>query len=185
LSGYSILIGLILLVVSGIIISGFYPAFVLSSFKPISVLKGKLSASKRGIAFRKGLVIGQFSITVALIIGSMIVIRQMRFMSHKELGFNMDQVLVVKPPVLTNWDSTFLNRANSFKEELKKIAHVKGAATSWNVPGGDIGRSFNVRQADSATTAKFTMRHTSVDYDFLDVYGIKLLAGRNFKPSDH
>jgi putative ABC transport system permease protein len=185
LSGYSILIGLILIVVSGIIISGFYPAFVLSSFKPISVLKGKLSTSKKGIAFRKGLVIGQFSITVALIIGSMIVIRQMRFMSHKELGFNMDQVLVVKPPVLTNWDSTFLSRTNSFKESLKQIAHVKGAATSWNVPGGDIGRSFNVRQADSATTAKFTMRHTSVDYDFLDVYGIKLLAGRNFKPSDH
>lgn len=185
LSGYSILIGLVLIVLAGIFISGFYPAFVLSSFKPISILKGKLSNSKKGIAFRKALVIGQFSVTVALIIGSMIVLRQLRYMNKTDLGFNMDQILIVKPPVLTNWDSTFINRTNNFKEELKQIAHVKAAATSWNTPGGDIGRSFNVRRADSASTANFTMRHTAVDYDFLNVYGIKLVAGRNFQPTDH
>ncbi len=185
LSGYSILIGLIVIVVSGIIISGFYPAFVLSSFKPISVLKGKLSSSGKGIAFRKALVIAQFSITVALIIGSMTVLRQLRFMNKSDLGFNMDQILIVKPPMLTNWDSTFISKTNNFKEELKQIAHVKGAATSWNTPGGDIGRSFNVRRADSATTSRFTMRHTAIDYDFINVYGIKLVVGRNFEPSDH
>ena len=185
LNGYSILVGLIIIIVSGIIVSGFYPAFVLSSFKPIAVLKGKLSSSKKGIAFRKGLVIAQFSVTVALIIGSMIVLKQLRYMNKSDLGFKMDQILVIRPPNLTNWDSTFLGKTNNFKEELKQIAHVKAAATSWNTPGGDIGRSFNVRLADSTTTAKYTMRHTSVDYDFLDVYGIKLVAGRNFQPSDH
>jgi len=185
LSGYNILIGLIAIIVSGIIVSGFYPAFVLSSFKPIAVLKGKLSSSKKGIAFRKGLVIAQFSVTVALIIGSMIVLKQLRYMSKSDLGFKMDQVLVIRPPRLTNWDSTFLDRTNNFKEELKQIAHVKAATTSWNTPGGDIGRSFNVRLADSTTTAKYTMRHTSVDYDFLNVYGIRLVAGRNFQPTDH
>ncbi len=185
LSGYSILIGLILIVVTGILASGFYPAFVLSSFKPIAVLKGKLSSTGKGIAFRKALVIGQFSITVTLIIGSMIVLRQLRFMSKKDLGFNMDQILVVDPPMLTTWDSTFLSKTNHFKESLKQIAHVKGATTSWNTPGGDIGRSFNVRRADTTTTARFTMRHTSVDYDFLNVYDIKLVAGRNFQPTDH
>ena len=185
LNGYSILIGLTLIIVIGIFVSGFYPAFVLSSFKPISVLKGKLSSSRKGIAFRKVLVIGQFAITIALIIGSMVVIRQLRYMNTKELGFNMDQMLIVRPPVLTPWDSTFINRVNSFKEELKQISQVKGAATSWSVPGGDIGRSFNVRQADSATTNKFTTRHTGVDYDFMNVYGIKLLAGRNFTKADH
>jgi putative ABC transport system permease protein len=185
LNGYSILIGLLVIIASGIIISGFYPAFVLSAFKPISVLKGKLSSSKKGIAFRKALVIGQFAVTVALIIGSMIVLRQLRYMNKSDLGFKMDQVLVVKPPKLTQWDSTFLSRTNNFKEELKQIAHVEAATTSWNTPGGDIGRSFNVHRADSSATAKYTMRHTSVDYDFLKVYGIKLVAGRNFKPSDH
>jgi putative ABC transport system permease protein len=186
LSGYSILIGLILIVVSGIIISGFYPAFVLSSFKPIAVLKGRLSSSKKGIAFRKALVVGQFSVTVALIVGSLVVLQQLRFMNHKQLGFNMDQILVIKAPSLTAFDSTFISKTNSFKEEIKKLAAVKGAATSWNVPGGELGRSFNVRQANADSNLnRFTVRHTAVDYEFLDVYGIKLIAGRNFQPTDH
>jgi putative ABC transport system permease protein len=184
-NGYSIIIGLVLVIIGGVFISGFYPAFVLSSFKPISVLKGSLRSSKKGVVFRKALVIGQFSITIALIIGSIIVLRQLRYMNNKELGFNLDQVLIVKPPTLTNWDSSFISKMNSFKEELKQLSQVKGAATSWNVPGGDIGRSFNVRQADSASTNQFTMRHTAIDYDFLDVYGVKILAGRNFTPADH
>jgi putative ABC transport system permease protein len=185
LGGHGIPLGLIVIVVCGIFLSGLYPAFVLSSFKPISVLKGKLSSSGKGVVFRKALVIGQFGVTVALMIGSIVVLRQLSFMNNKELGFNMDHVLVVKAPVLTNWDSTYISRINNFKEELKQLAQVKGAATSWNVPGGDIGRSFNVRQADSATTNRFTVRHTGIDYDYLDVYGIKLLAGRNFTPADH
>ncbi|MFT3679009.1 MAG: ABC transporter permease [Ferruginibacter sp.] len=97
----------------------------------------------------------------------------------------MNQVLVVRPPILTQWDSTFIDRENSFKEELKKLAHVEGATTSWNVPGGELGRSFNVRQADSASSNKFTVRHTAVDYDFMNVYQVKLLAGRNFSRTDH
>ncbi|MFL5809810.1 MAG: FtsX-like permease family protein, partial [Flavisolibacter sp.] len=185
MTGYSIFIGLLVVIVTGILVSGFYPAFVLSSFKPISVLKGKLSASKKGIAFRKVLVVGQFSITIALIIGSIIVLRQLEYMNKKELGFNMDQMMIIKPATLTKWDSTFIDKTNSFKEALKQLSQVKGVATSWNVPGGDIGRSFNVRQADSATTNHYTMRHTGVDYDFLNVYAVKLLAGRNFTRTDH
>lgn len=185
LNGYNILIGLISIVILGILISGLYPAFVLSSFKPIAVLKGKFSSSQKGILFRKALVIGQFAVTIGLIIGSLVVMKQIKYMNKTQLGFNMDQVMVVRAPSLTNWDSTFLSRVNTFKEELKHIANVKAAATSWNVPGGDIGRSFNVRQLDSAATNRFTVRHTSVDYDFLDVYGIKLIAGRNFKQTDH
>lgn len=185
LSGYNILVALTSLFLAGIILSGLYPAFVLSSFKPIAVLKGKLASSKKGVAFRKALVIGQFSITVALIVGSLVVLRQLRYMGQKELGFNMDQVLVIDPPLLTNWDSSFISRVNSFKDELTRMSQVKRAATSWNVPGGDIGRAFNVRQADSATTNRFTVRHTAVDYDYMPLYGVKVIAGRNFEPRDH
>ncbi len=184
-SGYGILIGLISIIIIGVFVSGFYPAFVLSSFKPISVLKGNLRSSKKGIAFRKALVIGQFSITIALIMGAIIMLRQLRFMSHKELGFNLNQVVVIKAPVLTNWDSLFINKMNSFKEELKQLSQVQTAATSWNVPGADMGRSFDIRQADSATNNHFTMRQTGIDYDFINLYDIKLLAGRNFTLSDH
>ncbi len=185
LSGYTIAIGLLLILLTGIVASGFYPAFVLSSFKPILVLKGNYTGSKRGILLRKALVVGQFGITVGLMIGSVVVFRQLSFMSKKELGFNMEQMMIIRPPVLTEWDSTFISRTNQFKEELKQMSNVKGAATSWSVPGGELGRSFNVRQADSGSAARNTVRHSGVDYDFFKLYQVKLIAGRYFLPSDH
>lgn len=184
-SGYGVPVAFVLITITGMFGSGFYPAFVLSSFKPIAVLKGKLNVAGKGLFLRKALVIGQFSITVALIIGSVVVIEQLRYMNQKELGFGMDQLLVIKPPLLTEWDSTFIRRTDAFKEALKQINGVKGAATSWSVPGGDIGRSFNVRRVGAALSENFTTRHTGIDYDFIPVYGIKLLAGRNFSPTDH
>jgi len=184
-NGYIILFALIGIIVAGVFISGFYPAFVLSSFKPIAVLKGKYSSSKNGILFRKILVVGQFTATVALIIGSAVVYKQINYLNHKELGFNMDQMLIIKPPVLTGWDSTFISKTNLLKEELKSITGVKGAATSLRVPGTELGRSFNVRLAVAGSEERFTMREAGVDYDFITLYGIKVLAGRNFTTTDH
>jgi len=185
MSGYTIPAALIALMLLGIFISGFYPAFILSSFRPITVLKGKLSSSKKGAFLRKGLVVGQFSITIMLLIGSLIVVKQMQFMNKKELGFNMDQMLIVNSPRLTEFDSTFIDKVNSFKEELKQLSFVKNASTSWNVPGGETGRSFNVRREDSATTTRYTTRQTGIDYDFINTMGVKLIAGRNFTKTDH
>ena len=185
LKGYTILIGLLLTFAFGIFASGFYPAFVLSAYKPIQVLKGNYRGSGKGILLRKALVIGQFGITVALMIGSFVVYRQINFMNKTSLGFNMDQLMIIRPPVLTTWDSTFINKTNQFKVDVKKLALVKGAATSWSVPGGELGRSFNVRQADSGSTARNTVRHIGIDYDFLPLYEVKLISGRNFLPSDH
>ena len=179
------MLGLIFIVISGVFVSGFYPAFVLSSFKPIAVLKGKLASSKKGIQFRRILVVGQFAATVALIIGSAVVSQQINYMGKKELGFNMDQMLVIKAPILTEWDSTFIDKTNSFKEELKKLPGIKGATTSWFVPGVEMGRSFDVRRLEAGDEEKFTMRQAAVDYDFMNVYGIKIVAGRNFTQTDH
>src|ERR1019366_5138772 len=148
LGGYSITMGLLALILTGIFISGFYPAFVLSSFRPILVLKGKFSASKKGIVLRKGLVIGQFAITVALIIGSFVVYKQIKFMNDQELGMNINQMLVIKPPMLSDFDSSFIIKENSFKEEIKQIAHVKGATSSNRIAGDELGRSFDVHRTD-------------------------------------
>jgi putative ABC transport system permease protein len=185
LGGYSITIGLLALIITGIFISAFYPAFVLSSFKPIFVLKGKFSTSKKGIVLRKGLVIGQFAITVALIIGSFIVYLQIKYMSEQELGMNISQMLIIKPPVLSGFDSSFMARENSFKEEVKQIASVNGAATSGRMAGEEMGRAFNVHRSDDNSGNHFTIRNMGADYDFINVYGIKLLAGRNFSRLDY
>jgi putative ABC transport system permease protein len=185
LSGYSITAGLLALILTGILISGSYPAFVLSSFRPILVLKGKFSASKKGIVLRKGLVIGQFAVTVALIIGAFVVYKQIKFMNTQQLGMNIDQVLVVKPPVFSNFDSSFIATENSFKEELKQIAGVKGATTSSRIAGEEMGRAFNVHRSDDNSGTHLTARNIGVDFDFINVYGIQLLAGRNFSPADY
>ncbi len=148
LNGYSISTALITLIIAGIFVSGFYPAFVLSSFKPILVLKGKYTTSAKGIVLRKALVIGQFAVTVALIIGSFVVYKQIKFVNAQDLGFNMSQMLIIKGPQLTEWDSTFITRENSFTAELKQIPNVLGAANSGRLPGDELGRSFNVRRSD-------------------------------------
>jgi putative ABC transport system permease protein len=184
LSGYSIMVALITLIVTGILVSGFYPAFVLSSFKPILVLKGKYTTSGKGIFLRKALVVGQFAITVALIIGSFVVYRQIRFVNAQDLGMNISQMLVIQPPELTKWDSTFINKENTFTEEVKKIRNVEGAATSWNLPGGETGRSFNVRRIDQDSTVRYTMRHTAISIGYLQLYKIKILAGRDYIYTD-
>jgi len=184
MGGYSVMFGLLLLLLAGIFISAFYPAFVLSNFRPILVLKGKFSASKKGIVLRKGLVIGQFAITVILIIGSFVVYRQIRYMNRQELGMSMEQVLVVKSPQLTDWDSTFISREDNFMHELRQIAGVSGAAASWNTFGGETGRSFDIRRAGQDNTIHYTMRNNGISMGWLDLYKIKLLAGRDYSYTD-
>ncbi|WP_153797359.1 ABC transporter permease [Foetidibacter luteolus] len=173
------------LLVVGILGSGFYPAFVLSAFKPMMVLKGRFSTSGKGILLRKVLVTGQFAVTVILIIGSIVVYRQVRFLSSQSLGFNLSQVLVVKPPILTRWDSSFIDKENSFKNELKQIPHVYGASVIGRTAGTELARAFDVRRTDKNTESKVSMRRSSVDADFIHVFDVKLLAGRNFTASDY
>ena len=185
LSGYNISAALVILIITGIFVAGFYPAFVLSSFKPILVLKGKYTTSGKGIFLRKILVVGQFAITIMLIIGSFVVYKQMSFVSQQNLGMNLSQILVIKPPILTGWDSTFINKENAFKNELKQLPHIYGASVIGRTPGVEMARAFDVHRTDVNTNNKLSMRNASVDADFIKVFGIKLLAGRNFTNTDY
>jgi putative ABC transport system permease protein len=180
--GYVTTVALAGTLLLGTILSGFYPAFVLSSFQPIAVLKGHFGTSQKGMLTRKTLVVVQFAATVFLISGSIIVYQQIRFMNTKDLGLNIDQVLVIRPPGLTQWDSTFIDRIENFKEELKTIPHIKAAATSQRLPGSELARSFNVHR--TGTDDNFTTRRTGIDQDFIDLYNIKVIAGRKFLSGD-
>ncbi|MBL7865610.1 MAG: ABC transporter permease, partial [Cyclobacteriaceae bacterium] len=130
-------IGLMAIVwIAGTFMSGFYPAVVLSSFKPVSVLKGKLKNSLSGILLRKSLVVVQFVASVALIAGTFIVYDQLNFMMSKDLGVNIDQVLVVERPGIASRDRKAFNSAiDVFRDELKKSPSVVGVATSATIPG--------------------------------------------------
>ena len=117
-------------------LSGSYPALVLSSFKPVTVLKGKLRNSTSGIVLRKSLVVFQFMASVALIAGTLIVYRQLDFMMTRDLGMNIDQVLVVERPGIVARDENEYNSAiDVFRNELTKNPSVEGISTSITIPG--------------------------------------------------
>src|SRR5664279_1465884 len=185
ITGFDIKLMVIAGLLTGILISGFYPAFVLSSFKPILVLKGKYSQSGKGVFLRKLLVTAQLAATVALIIGSFIVYRQISFVNKQDLGLNLSQVLIIKPPVLTGFDSSYISHENSFKAELNQIPGITAVASSNRVAGDELGRAFNVHRTDKNTDTKISVRNTGIDFNFLNLYGIPLLAGRNFSPGDY
>jgi putative ABC transport system permease protein len=171
--------------IGGVLLSGFYPAFVLSSYQPITVLKGKFQRSSSGNILRKSLVVFQFTASVALITGTFIVSRQLKFMNEADLGINISNTLVVESPGMTAYDSTFISRIESYKNELLSVPGVINATTSNNIPSARLGRSFNIRLTDQPTSANVTMSFLWVDHEFFDTYDVPLLAGRKFQPTDH
>jgi putative ABC transport system permease protein len=162
-------------------LSGFYPALVLSSFKPVVVLKGKLKNSTRGILLRKGLVVIQFSASIILIAGTVIVYRQLNYMMNRDLGVNIDQVMVVTRPGIADTSRSQFNASiDLFRNELKKSPSIQGVAGAFAVPG--YLREFKALvKTDNGDSAMALFN--SMDYDFVDVYKLKIIAGRNFSPA--
>jgi putative ABC transport system permease protein len=154
------------------LLAGLYPAFVLSSFQPILVLKGKFRSSKFGLTLRNGLVVFQFAISVILIIATLVVNRQMRFMLGDKLGFNKEQVVVIERTDLLE------DKIPSFKDELQKIPGVIAASGTSTMPGnlGFFGLSF---QREGATET-MTGRGVITDEDFARTLGLELVDGRFF-----
>jgi len=97
----------------------------------------------------------------------------------------LSQVLIIKPPVLTGFDSSFISHENSFKAELTGIPGITAACSSNRVAVDEMGRAFNVHRTDKNSETTMTMRNMGIDFDFLNLYGIPLLAGRNFTPLDY
>lgn len=173
---------LLILWTAGTLLSGFYPAIVLSSFRPVVVLKGKLKNSVSGIFLRKALVVSQFVASVALIASTFVVYDQLNFMMSKDLGVNIDQVLVVERPGIASRDRKAFNSAiDVFRDELKKHPSVLGVSASATIPGKQREYKAVVKRYGTPDDQAVTIKFNSMDYEFMDVFKMKLIAGRTFK----
>jgi putative ABC transport system permease protein len=163
---------------AGTLLSGFYPAIILSSFKPVAVLKGKVMRSTTGNYLRKGLVVFQFVASVFLISGSLIVYDQLQYMKSKDLGFDLNQTLVLKGPRIV--DSTYQQHYDAFKTSILSIPGVKGLSASTNIPGEENYWTTSVARLSGGSEAQMIATHMGMDTEHVPQYGIKILAGRNF-----
>lgn len=173
---------LVLIFILGSTLSGLYPAFVLSSYKPVVVLKGSLGKSTNSNLLRKILVVFQFFISVALIAGVIIVFHQMNFLRNKDLGINIDQTLVVKGPGVFAADSLRNNVIDSFKQEVNSLAEVKSFSASTNVPGVEIFWGQGSYSEDQSPEEGEVIYLAGIDHNFISAFDLKLIAGSNFTP---
>ncbi|GAB3641508.1 ABC transporter permease [Spirosoma arcticum] len=174
---------LALLVLGVILLSGVYPALVLAGFKPVMALAGKITARQvGGFSVRRGLVVAQFAISQMLIIGMVVVASQLRFVQEKDLGFRKNAILTVELPDVAQQDvpkmSTFRNLATRIPDVEKFSYSMSGAPQS-----GWVSQT-TVYYDTRPEKEKFTPHRKGVDVNYLNLYGIKLVAGRNLYPSD-
>jgi putative ABC transport system permease protein len=152
-------------------ISGSYPAFFLSSFKPVSVLRGTTGSSKGSSFLRNILVVLQFAISIFLIIGTLVVFQQLKFFQNTRLGFDKEQVLVVRNP------NALGSKVAPFKEALRSHSQIINVSGSNTLPG----RSFsNIGFGAEGVEKSFTLNLCICDYDFLDTLKMEMAQGRFF-----
>jgi putative ABC transport system permease protein len=158
------------------ILSGIYPSLFMSSFQPVKTLKGLFNAHGSSINFRKVLVVFQFGISIALIITTMIVFQQLRYMQQASLGYDKEHILTLPYYPALNDQYEF------FRNTLLRNSNIKDVGRSSRIPTGRLldGQGAQAPGNDSMVPVKADIRYVAADYDFIPTYGVHIVAGRNF-----
>ncbi len=168
------------LYVAGSLLSGVYPAFVLSRFKPVVVLKGRVISARQGAGLRKALVVFQFAASLFLLVGTLIVFKQIRFMRAQELGFQMEQTLVVKAPMAVD-DVLYGQKLGALRQNLRNESILQNMTASSYIPGEPVefnAAGIRLRGEDFKMGKEY--RVITTDDQYVPAFGLKLAAGRNF-----
>ncbi len=187
LVGFITVKNILLLIAGGFvigIIAGSYPSFVLSAFNPVTVLKGISKSGKSGVNLRRALVIFQFSLSIALIAGTIVVYFQMNHILNKDLGFDKEQMLILD----YNYDETVNKKRETLKTEMEAIPEITSSAYSRSLPGGYFPNAHTEIEApDGQKLTANAQPIFQVGIDFVNHFGLKLVAGRSYSrdyPSD-
>ncbi|MBT1706603.1 ABC transporter permease [Fulvivirgaceae bacterium PWU5] len=158
------------------ILAGIYPSFYLSSFKPISVLKGNLSRGSKNATMRSTLVVFQFATSIVLIAATVIIYRQMDYILNKNIGFDKDQVVLVQGL------NTLERQRQTFKEELQQLSFVKSATLADFLPVRGTKRNGNGFWEEGKKTTEKAVggQFWGVDHDYIQTLGMKIVEGRDF-----
>ncbi|HUX97841.1 MAG TPA: ABC transporter permease [Bacteroidales bacterium] len=170
---YSGILSIVSLILIVGISAGFYPAFVLASFNPIEVLKGTLNPGSMSKSLRGLLVVIQFTVSIVIIIGSIIVYNQLNFMTKKDLGFDKENLIIIRR------SDSFYKQMKSFRDQVLQIPGVEKVGFSIDVPGIDFSNNAFFRDDDPDKNT-YLINQTWVSFDFPQTLGVSLVAGRFF-----
>jgi len=169
-------LGLIMISLLVGFLSGLYPAFMLSSLSPVKVLKSMNPKGSKGVFLRKFLIVLQFTISISLIIGTLIVVKQLAFARNKDLGFNKENVVAI-----TVKDTLINRNIPAIKQELTSNPNILGASVSFNLPGTTFNRFPARLDNNEGVIERYSCQFMQIDYEFLETLDMKLLEGRNFE----